>query len=97
MPIPDPKKKLNKVDPANNYMIIKMNLGYDQSLVLPYQDGIQLMAALQNARAYKEEYQKESLIFDIKAADIRTGVIGEQEYGEGLLRSTLLAEDKNSS
>lgn len=94
--MPTPNKKVNKTPDANNYMVVKFNLNYSDSLVLPYQDGLQLMASLQSARAYKEEYGKDSLIYDLKISDIRTGVIGEQEYGESILRNVLLAENSDS-
>jgi hypothetical protein len=78
--------------PESNYMVIKFNLNYDDSLVLPYKEGIQLMSALENTKVLKAPYGKETLIQDVVVDSIRCTSMGAQEYGEACLRQVLLAE-----
>ena len=78
-----------------NYLVLEFSMRYDDNLVLPYKDGIAVMAALENARVYKKSYSEPSLIRDISTGDIKTSSIGAQEYGEALLRNTLLAETES--
>ena len=78
-----------------NYLVLGFGMRYDDNLVLPYKDGIAVMAALENARVYKKNYNDPSLIRDVMCDDIKTFQIGAQEYGEALLRNTLLAETES--
>ncbi len=79
--------------PESNYMVFNFNLDYDGGLVLPYKDGLAMLAALENAKVFKQSYNTESKIADVVNSSIKTSSIGAQEYGEAILRSTLLAED----
>lgn len=86
-------KKPEKIE--SNFMVINFNLGYEDGLVLPYKEGIAVLTALENVKVYSKAYSKESQIKDVKHTDIKTSSIGAQEYGEAILRTTLLAEDES--
>lgn len=85
---------IKKIEP--NFMVINVNLGYADNIVLPYKEGIQFLTALENMRVYSKQYDKESFIRDVKSTDITTSTIGAQEYGEAILRTTLLSKDDNN-
>ncbi len=84
---------IKKQQPESNFMVISFGMRYDDSLVLPYKEGIAVLSALENARIYKKSYSDPSIIKDVSNTDITTSSIGSQEYGEAILRSTLLAEE----
>jgi len=79
----------------SNFMVITLNVRYDDSLILPYKEGVAVIAALENAKVLHQGYGEESKIIDVKNSDIKTSSIGAQEYGEALLRATLLAEGES--
>jgi len=84
---------LKKLEPPTpNYMLLTLNPSYDESFVLPYKDGIAVLAAMENAKIYKKGYQEESTIRDTRNSDIKASSIGAQEHGEAILRATLLAK-----
>jgi hypothetical protein len=84
---------LKKIE--SNYMIIQFSVSYDDHLVLPYKEGIAVLAALENAKIYKKAYDAESTIKDIENNSIKSASIGAQEYGESILRATLLSENNS--
>ena len=49
-------KKAVAFKPKENYLVIE--LYYDNKIILPYKDGITLMAALNNAEHLKETYNE---------------------------------------
>ena len=49
-------KKVSVLKPKENYLVIE--LYYDNKIILPYKDGITLMAALNNAEHLKETYNE---------------------------------------
>ncbi len=77
---------------SNNFMLVKLELDYAESLVLSYADGIELLAKLSNARIFKQTYQEKSLCYDIRTGCVKSDILGAQEYGEATLRSTILGE-----
>jgi hypothetical protein len=79
--------------PEGSYMIVQFNVHYDDHLVIPYKEGIALLAAMENARIYNKAYNQESKITDLKENTFKASSIGVQEYGEAILRATLLAEN----
>lgn len=79
-----------------NYMVVKIDLDYGDSLVLPYKEGITLLASLENTKIYNSKYGEDSKISNIKYDTIKSSSIGAQEYGEAVLRNTLLAEAPSS-
>jgi len=81
--------------PESNFMVLTFNVRYDDSIVLPYKEGIAVLTALENAKIYCKPYDKESQIRDVTNSDIKTSSIGAQEYGEGILRTTLLSETES--
>ena len=82
--------------PDTNFMLFSIDVGYGGSLVVPYADGVALINALQNAKVYKAEYKVESVIRDFQQADMKVNLLGATEYAEGILRNTILGEDKSS-
>ena len=77
---------------ASNFMTIKFSTQYDEYIILPHKAGVMLLAALENAQLYIEKYQHPACIRDLEKDDVKSNIIGAQEYAEAILRSTLLAE-----
>lgn len=71
-------------------MLFEFNLNYGGQLIVPFADGITLMSALRDAKLYKAPYKEEVTIRDLVKDTITTNVISAQEYGECILRQTLL-------
>jgi hypothetical protein len=85
--LPNPRK----IEP--NFMLLEIQARYDEKLVLPYKEGIAVLMALENAKIYIKEYNKDPMIKDLIEGTIKSSSIGAQEYGEAILRTTLLAEE----
>ena len=79
----------------SNYMLIQLNTAYSKYLILPYADGIALLSSLHNAKMYETPYNNPSTISDLQNNDVKTTVIGAQEYGESILRSAILGKEKS--
>lgn len=61
-----------------NYIVI--NLSYDFSVVLPYKDGIAVMAALANAEQMDPSYSSRKEILPLKQTRITSTIMSCQEY-----------------
>jgi hypothetical protein len=88
--LPNPKK----IEP--NFMVLEIQARYDEKLVLPYKEGIEVLRFLENAKIYSKEYNKDAMVKDLTEGTIKSSSIGAQEYGEAILRTTLLSEEDNS-
>jgi hypothetical protein len=74
-----------------NYGMIKVD--YGTYIVMPYKDAVQMWSALSNAKVYQSRYGEESIIRDFKADEFTFHIIGDQEYGEAILRETIKPSD----
>jgi hypothetical protein len=70
-------KKVRETKVKPNYLSIKM--GYER-LVLPYADGIQVMAALANAEQFKDQYNDKARIAPIDVTLFETAILSGHEY-----------------
>lgn len=80
---------------SDNVMLISIDLSYAESIALPYEDGINLLRALKRAKIYSQPYQEPITVTDLSTKKITSNIIGAQEYGESVLRSTILGETKS--
>lgn len=63
----------------DNFMVVR--LSYDVHLVLPYQDGIALMAAMANAENMEDEYSREKRrIVPLVRDKITSSPLSRKEY-----------------
>lgn len=56
MDIEEAKKRVKELKPPENYMLIKFS--YDCKILLPYADGVQVIAALKSAEKYESSYSR---------------------------------------
>ena len=78
--------------PKSNYLLV--DIAYDKKYILPYEDGIKLMAALEKAEQYSKEYGKPARIHGIKEY-IECRPFSSMEY-ERVKLATLLQVDPES-
>ena len=71
-------KKVSVLKPKENYLVIE--LYYDNKIILPYKDGITLMAALNNAEHLKETYNEPHRITGLNRDVIKTTVMSHEDY-----------------
>lgn len=71
-------KKIQAKKPKQNFMLIEIS--YDRKLVLPYQEGIAFMAALENAEQLIDSYSKPKSIIGIDRDQIKTSIMSYAEY-----------------
>jgi hypothetical protein len=77
-----------KHKPVSHYM--RIELGYDKKLVLPYKDGLTLLGALQNAQLIEYGWSnKPDRITQIEAKAITGSPMSVQEY-QDLVMANLL-------
>jgi len=74
----DAKKKLLAGKPKDNYLVV--TFGYYINLVLPYSDGLNLLAALASAEKYTNEYQKQERILSFERQSVTFAVMPAVEY-----------------
>lgn len=77
----DYKEALEKVQggkPRDNYMLV--TLGYSNKFILPYKDGVTLMATLAHAEQLHEPYNEQHRIGEIERGSITTNVMAHDEY-----------------
>jgi hypothetical protein len=79
--------------PDSNFMEIGFNLSYSENIVLPYKEGLALMASLENAKKICRDYGKPNTVKDLSKEDIKSSILGSQEYGEIILQSTISGGD----
>jgi hypothetical protein len=61
-----------------NFMIVE--LSYDKKLILPYADGIQLMAAFQKAELLTEDYGKPPRISGLHNNEVKVSLLSQKFY-----------------
>ena len=71
-------KKVVSIKPKENYLII--DVYYQEKIILPYKDGIALLANLSNAESYKEGYQQTPTIAGFNKEHFKTSIMSGEEY-----------------
>lgn len=64
--------------PKDNWILIEVS--WDKKLVLPYDQGMVLLAALKNAELMTDEYGKDPKIVPIAKESFRTVTLAHQHY-----------------
>ena len=86
------RKEVHARKPENNYLLV--DFAYDKKYILPYEDGIRLMAMLEKAEQLYKEFGKPARIQGIKE-HIECRTFSPQEY-ERIKMATLLQVDPES-
>lgn len=71
-------KRVQTKQAKQNFMVIEM--GYDNSIVLPYSDGLTFMAALEKAETLTEGYSKPKAIVGMERGKIKSTLMPHSEY-----------------
>lgn len=72
-------KKIVSIKPKENYMVI--DIYYNHKIILPYKDGLAMLAALANAEAVNEEYNKPMIISGFNREHLKTSIMSGEDYG----------------
>ena len=83
------RKEIQARKPKSNYLLV--GLAYEKKYILPYEDGIKLMVALEKAEQLSKEYGKPARIHGIKEY-IECRTFSSMEY-ERIKLATLLQVD----
>lgn len=78
MEFEEAKKAVQAEKAKENYMIIPM--GYDTHFLVPYKDGIAIVAALANAEKFIKSYSDKTRISVIDKEDFRPTILSRKEY-----------------
>ena len=71
-------KKVQSEKPKDNFMVV--NIGYDSKIVVPYKDGLTIIAALVNAEELKEGYSEKTRITEFDRNTFNAKVLSRAEY-----------------
>jgi len=72
------KKKVQSIKTADNYFVIEMD--YGTKAVLPYKDGLQFLAAMNNAELLKDPYKEKHSIGPWDRNKFKTSIMSRHEY-----------------
>ena len=71
-------KKVQAEKPKDNFMVV--NIGYDNKIVVPYKDGMAIIAALVNAEELKEGYSEKTRITEFDRHSFNPKILSRAEY-----------------
>lgn len=71
-------KKVQAEKPKDNFMVV--NIGYDNNVVVPYKDGLAIVAALVNAEILTEGYSEKTRITEFNRHTFNPKVLSRAEY-----------------
>lgn len=71
-------KQIQSKKPKENFLVIE--IGYDNKIILPFKDGVALMAVFGNAEKLSEPYNKPKRILPFERETIKTHVMSHSEY-----------------
>lgn len=74
----DAKKKITSVKPKENYLRIK--LGYDNILVLPYKDGIKFVESLSYAQRIEGDYGSRKRMIPLEKGMVEISPLSAEEF-----------------
>lgn len=78
MEFEEAKKTVQAEKVKENYMLIPM--GYDHHFLVPYKDGIAIVAALANAEKYIKSYSGKTRISPIEKDEFHPTILSRKEY-----------------
>ena len=71
-------KKVQSEKPKDNFMLI--NIDYSNNIIVPYKDGLAIVAALVNAEILKEGYSEKTRITEFDRHSFNPKVLSRAEY-----------------
>ncbi len=74
------QKKVWADKAKDNFMIVKVVTDYSSQLVVPYKEGVALLAALANAEHLREQYGEPGRIVGMPRDMLKTNYMSRQEY-----------------
>ena len=80
-----------ELDTVVNYMVV--SFGYDYNLVLPYKDGIALLASIEKAEPIERYYAGNKVVFNDKSKEIEIHTISQKDYREQKMAKLLGVPD----
>ncbi len=86
------RKEIQARKPKSNYLLVEF--AYDKKYILPYEDGIKLMVALEKAEQLFKEYGKPARIHGIKEY-IECRTFSSMEYGRIKLAALLQVDPES--
>lgn len=69
--------------------MFNMDFSYSKKLILPYEEGLKLIAAIAKAEVYDCPYGGDSSVRELKKDDVTVTFLSPQEYSEARLSSKL--------
>jgi hypothetical protein len=85
---PEQEELLNR--PVFNKAVLDFSYA---KIILPYDDGLKIADALQNAEAFKTRYGKPPKVLPLKEEDFKFSAMSEDAYKEAKMTTLLLGED----
>lgn len=89
------KRKITnaELDDVKNYLVIE--LAYNSVIILPYKEGIAVMASLEHAeRVFMSGYNKTNMTFNTERFEIKTEVVTQAFYREQKMNHLLGVTDE---
>ena len=80
-------KKVASIKPKENYLVI--DIYYGHKIILPYKDGLAMLASLANAEAVSEEYNKPMVISGFNREHLKTSIMSGEDYGRHKIATLL--------
>lgn len=77
-------------EPVSNYVTIK--LGYDPILVLPFQQGLDLIKCLEKAEMMVDRYNEETRIDPMDTSSLAINILSAVKYKEYKMTSFLVGQ-----
>lgn len=71
-------KKLYGKTPKDNFLVIE--IAYDRSILLPYDEGLKFLSCLKQAELYNEPYSKPKSIVTFNTDYFKTKILSRQDY-----------------
>ena len=76
------KKTLPNSELDNVVTYMTLGIGYDFDIVLPYKEGVALLATLERAEKIERYYERDGLKFQDKSRDIVINSVTQKDYRE---------------
>ena len=86
-------KKVQSEKPKDNFMLV--NIGYDNNVIVPYKDGLAIVAALANAELLQEGYSEKTRITEFDRRTFNPKILSRAEYERIKMAMLLGVEPKD--
>lgn len=89
-----PRKTIpdKELDTVVNYVVVGFDWG--MNYILPYKEGMAVMAALEHAERVKKYYAHEKLQFVDEKVEFNISIISQKEYREQKMKKLLGVDDE---